>query len=283
MLYSAWKPGTPHGRLPNVRVRVDVRFGESIELAEANGLRSAVDFGRTAYPDRGLVTADIAGGMMAYAGPDSPFNQAMGIGFRAPLTQPDVDEIVDFYRSRNAAAKVALSPMANLEAPSLLARRGFTVEEYANVMALDASEIRCERDSRVETCSVPATWAYASAKSFADGAEPDDAMLFISELMAAHPGVAALMIRDKGEIAATACFALENGGIGALFAASTSPQSRGKGFQMALIRDRLARARESGATVVRAAAAVGSTSERNFRRYGFTPLYTRTTWALPRN
>jgi len=150
-----------------------------------------------------------------------------------------------------------------------------------NVMALDASEIRCERDSRVQVCSIPATWAYASAKSFADDAEPDDAMLFVSELMAAHPRVTALMILDKGELAATACYALEAGGIAALFAASTSPQSRGKGLQTALIRDRLARAREDGATVVRAAAAVGSTSERNFRRYGFTPLYTRTMWTLP--
>lgn len=263
-------------------VKIDRAFCETIELAEASGLRSAVDFGRTAYPDRGLVTADIAGGMMAYAGPDSPFNQAIGIGFRTPLTQRDVDEIVAFYSSRNTAAKVALSPLANVEAPSLLAKRGFMVEEHSNVMAIGVSEIRCERDARVETCNVPATWAYASAKSFADGAEPDDAMLFVSELMAAHPTVTALMIRDKGEIAATACFALESGGIGALFAASTSPQSRGKGFQTALIRDRLARAREAGATVVRAAAAIGSTSERNFRGFGFTPLYTRMMWMLPR-
>jgi len=87
-------------------MRVDRAFCASIELAEANGLRSAVDFGRTAYPDRDLVTADIAGGMMAYAGPDSPFNQAMGIGVRTPLTERDVDAIVDFYRSRNTAAKV---------------------------------------------------------------------------------------------------------------------------------------------------------------------------------
>lgn len=226
-------------------LKIDVAFCESIELAEAAGLRSAVEFGRTAYPDRGLITEDIAGGMMAYAGPDSPFNQAQGLGIRAPLTERDIETIVDFYHSRSTAARIILTPLANIEASVLVARRGFVMEEFTNTMALDLSDAAFERDARVDVCSDPKLWSYHSARAFGNGAEPDEPMLFISELMAAHPNVAPLMLRENGSIAATACFALENSGIAALFAASTAPEFRGRGYQSALISDRLARAREA--------------------------------------
>jgi GNAT superfamily N-acetyltransferase len=261
-------------------LKIDVAFCESIELAEAAGLRSAVQFGRGAYPDRGLLTEDVAGGMMAYAGADSPFNQAQGIGIRVPVSERDIDTIVEFYHSRSTAARIILTPLANLEASSLVARRGFVIEEFSNTMSLDLSDVQLERDARVEVCTDPKVWSYHSARAFGNGGEPDEPMLFIGELMAAHPNVVPLMVREDGAIAATACFAVENNGIAALFAASTAPEYRGRGYQSALICDRLARAREAGARVVRAGAMVGSASERNFRRYGFTPLFTRSTWIL---
>jgi hypothetical protein len=67
-------------------------------------------------------------------------------------------------------------------------------------------------------------------------------------------------------------------GCAALFAGSTMAAFRNRGWQIAMIRDRIARARDEGARWMRATARPTSTSERNFIRCGFQTLYTRTLW-----
>ncbi len=63
-----------------------------------------------------------------------------------------------------------------------------------------------------------------------------------------------------------------------LFGGSTLTSFRKHGLHGALIRERIAQARDAGARFMRAGATPGSTSERNFQRCGFVTLYTRTLW-----
>ena len=158
--------------------------------------------------------------------------------------------------------------------------RGFVIEEYENALCADLAAASAARDARVEVPGDHKAWAEYSARGFSQNGEPDEPLVFAALLMASHPQVTPLLLRVNGVAATTGCLAVEDDGIAAFFASSTLAESRGRGYHRAMIEDRLARAKVAGATLVRATAGVGTTSERNFRRCGFDVLYTRSTWAL---
>lgn len=259
---------------------IDLDFCKRIERAEARGIRSAVEHGRDAFPERGLFVTEIAGASVCFAGVDSPFSQTVGLGIDGDVEDSDIEAIIDVYRSRGAQTRIIASPAAGEALVRKLAGFGFQLDEYANQLVADLADVRARRDSRVEVCTDANAWAQHSARAFEDGNEPSEALRFISLLMATHPSVRPLVLRENGEIATTACVAVEEDGIAALFATSTKPEARGRGYQTAIIQDRLARAIEAGATIARAGAKPGSSSERNFRGCGFSVLYTRTEWIL---
>jgi GNAT superfamily N-acetyltransferase len=259
-------------------MNIDADFCRRIERAEARGWRSALEFGRDALPDRGLIVTGIGGATVCFSGPDSFFSQTVGIGIDSEVTDEDIEAIAEFYNSRGTDARIIATPIAGDELARKFIAHGFTIEEYENALAGDLTQMKGERDERVEVCSDPELWAQKSARAFEDGNDPGEALLFGSFLMASHPNVSALALRENGHIVTTGCIALEPDSIAGLFATSTAPAARGRGYQTALIRDRIARAREGGSRIARATAKPGTPSERNFRRCGFQVLYTRATW-----
>ena len=262
-------------------MKYDVELCKTLEAAETFGLRSAVSHAMEAFTERNIALEEIAGATVAYIEPGSPFNQATGAGLNCTVTDVDLDRITAFYHSRGETARVEVSPVCDPELPRKLAQRGYVIEEYENALAADLTEIAGRRDSRVEVCEDVEEWALVSGRGFGDGAEPDEPMRFIGVLMATHPSVIPLVLRENGKAVATACLGIEFDGVAGFFATATAPEARGKGHQSALIADRIARAKELGKTVARVTTKIGTTSERNFRRFGFTPVFTRTMWALP--
>ena len=178
------------------------------------------------------------------------------------------------------SARISASPIAGEDLVRLLLQRGFTLDEYANSLVADLTKVRAARDPRVERCREPGAWAEASARAFCEGTDPAEPLVFVGQIMATHPEVEPLVIREGERIVTTGCWAPKPDGIAALFATSTSPDARGKGYHTALIADRLARAIESGAVIARAGAKPASISEENFRKHGFEVLYTRSEWVL---
>lgn len=261
-------------------MRIDVDFCKRIERAEARGLRGAIEHGRTAFPDRDLLVTEIGGATVCFAGADSPFSQTLGVGIDTEFSGRDVEAIVEFYHSRATSARVYTSPVAGEALSSEFARRGFEVEEYVALLAANLTEVTGQRDARIDVCNDEQLWANRSALAFNDGKAVPEPMLLIGRIMASHPTVTPLALHENGQIVTTGCMALEDDGIAAFFATSTMPQARGRGYQAAMIGDRIARAREAGALIVRAGAKPGSASERNFRRAGFEVLYTQTVWIL---
>lgn len=262
-------------------MKIDLDFCKRIERAEARGWHSALDYGRDAFPERDLAVTEIGGATVCFAG-DSFFSQTVGIGIDSNVRDEDLDAIAEFYHSRGVPARIISTPIAGDELARMLIRHGFTIEEYENALAGDLTQIHGERDSRVEVWSEPKEWAEFSARAFEDGKDPGDGLLFGSFMMASHPNVIALALRENGEVMTTGCIANEPDSIAGLFATSTALSARGRGYQTALIQDRIARAREAGSTIARATAKPGTASERNFRRAGFEVLYSRTTWVRPR-
>lgn len=225
-------------------MNIDADLCRRIERAEALGWRSALEYGRDAFPDRGLIVTDIGGATVCFSGPDSFFSQTVGIGIDSEVTDEAIEATAEFYHSRNTDARIIATPIAGDDLARQLIAHGFTIEEYENALAGDLTQIDGKRDKRLEICDDPRLWAEKSARAFEDGDDPGDALLFGSYLMASHPNVLALALRENGDIVTTGCIALEPDSIAGFFATSTTPAARGRGYQTALIRDRIARAHE---------------------------------------
>jgi len=73
-----------------------------------------------------------------------------------------------------------------------------------------------------------------------------------------------------------------NDGVALLAGASTVPESRKQGAQLALLESRLRHAAESGCDLAMMGAQPGSASQRNAERHGFRIAYTRIKWRLAR-
>ena len=71
-----------------------------------------------------------------------------------------------------------------------------------------------------------------------------------------------------------------NRDVALLAGASTTPENRKRGAQLALLDARLRFAAEHGAELAMMVALPGSGSHRNAERHGFRVTYTRTKWQL---
>jgi hypothetical protein len=135
------------------------------------------------------------------------------------------------------------------------------------------------RDERINVATDLDAWIRASVAGFAGRKNNvhDDSL---ARVLVSSPRTIALEARENGAIVATSVMSVR-GECASLFAGSVLPEHRHRGWQIAMVRDRIARAREAGARIIHAAAAPAGISERNFHRCGFTTLYTRTRWDRP--
>ncbi|HVR46594.1 MAG TPA: GNAT family N-acetyltransferase [Candidatus Binatia bacterium] len=257
-------------------------LAEAIRRAEIAGIRCGLDTARRLRPDTGVAGVEIAGGLAAFFGPESPVSEAFGVGTSAPVTAAEIAAITEFYESRASTARVFVSPLAHPTLGVGLAAAGYAPAEYENVLASGTFEPYARRDDRLRAAADLHAWARASAAAFLDGGAvtPEDEHLALT--IAASDGVTAVEGIEDGSIVATGAMDVR-GDCAALFAASTMPGFRGRGWHLALIADRIARARDAGARFLRATARPGSVSERNFHRCGFTTLYTRLLWERKRD
>ncbi len=252
-------------------------FARAIERCEIEGARACVESARRIAPESGAELLDIAGGVAAFAGIDSPLSEATGLAMDAPVTASEIERLTRFYRSRETAAAVLVNPFADPSLPQRLADAGYRPAEYQSALAADLSAIEGRHDERIAPSADSGIWAEASARGFLDGAVPPPEFALVGRIVAEAAGVVALAGRNAGAVVATGAMDVA-GAMAGLFASSVLPAFRRQGWQSALILDRVARAKAAGARYARAAAAPGSASEANFRRLGFQVLYTRTLW-----
>ena len=257
-------------------------LADTIRREEIAGIRCGLETARRLRPDAGIESVEVAGGLAAFMGRESPLSEAFGIGTFAPVAAGDVAEITEFYESRASTPRVFVSPLADRTLGIELAAAGYAPVEYENVLASNAFEPHALRDQRIRAAPNMQAWARASAGGFLDGGTVTADDEFLALTIAGSEGVVAVEAVDGGAIVATGAMDVR-GECSALFAASTLPGFRGAGWHLALIRDRIARARDAGARFMRATARPGSTSERNFHRCGFTTLYTRALWERKRD
>jgi GNAT superfamily N-acetyltransferase len=250
---------------------------ETIRRAEIAGIRCGMETARRLRPGAAVASVEVAGGIAVFMGSESPLSEAFGVGTLAPVTPEDVATITEFYESRRSTPRVFVSPLAHPTLGTALAAAGYVPTEYENVLVSNTFGPYARRDARIRAAADLQEWAIASAGGFLDGGSVTADDEFLALTLASSEGVIPVEALDGGTIVATG--ALDVRGVcAALFAASTLPASRGQGWHLALIADRIARARDAGARLMRATARPGSASERNFHRCGFTTLFTRSWW-----
>jgi hypothetical protein len=248
----------------------------SIERAEVAELEHLLLNARKQFPEILPDAVQIGGGVAIYAGVDSPLSEATGIGIDSRAGKAEVDALTRYYAERDMSARVRVSPLADGNFVRALVSRGFEPLEYENLLVADLAALDTQRDVRVENARNLLAWSRASAEAFAKR-EPTAKEVQVAALICTVPENTPLEVREGNTIVATACMSV-NGDVASFFAASTQSARRGRGLHRAMVADRMARAVELGAKLARVTASPATSSEQNFRRAGFVPVYTRTTW-----
>lgn len=200
------------------------------------------------------------------------------MGACGSVSASDIATITEFYESRGATPMVFVTPAAHPSLQRELVAAGYAAgEREQSLLASDDLVSHAQSDARIGRAHDLAAWAGASAMGFLEREELESGDDVIALILATTEGTIALEVRQRGKIIATGAMSV-NDEHATLFAGSTHTAFRRQGWHTALIRHRVARAREAGAKLVRAAAGPGSASEQNFVRCGFVRLYTRVLW-----
>ena len=224
---------------------------------------------------------EVAGAYAMFDGAGSPLTQTFGLGVFQPITETDLDELEDFFRSRGANVAHEVCPLADASVFTLFNERGYRPIEFSNVLYRPiATDLSLQANERVKVRLAEKTemklWADTALEGWSEFPEVADFMRELGQL-AAHSESLSFLAETDGEAVATGSLIIA-GDVALLAGASTIPAARRQGAQLALLEGRLRYAATQGCTVGMIVALPGSGSQRNAERHGFRIAYTRTKW-----
>lgn len=276
-----------------------------IELAEA---RLAADFGELARRWRDdVLVASIGGTCAVYAGPGEPFNKLAGLGFSAPLDEDALGRLERDFDARRAPLQIEFASLADSSIPPVLARRGYELVNFENVLGIalplsrrEASgEAETRREAEEEGAGIVVTEAAADeTREWIDtvirGFEaPDtfdgpashetfarDALERVFSGLSDVRGFRRYLARRDGTVAGGGAIRVSDG-LAQLAGAATLPEHRRRGVQSALLHERLLDAARAGCDLAVVTTQPGSKSQENVQKAGFELLYTRAILVRP--
>ena len=266
---------------------VDLPLARRLERAEGKSSVGFVEASAKSVPERQAEWADIAGACALFDGPASPITQTFGLGMVRPPTAADFDALEAFFRDRGAPVFHEVSPLADPATLTLLNERGYQPFEFTSILFRPiGGEIRLGRplNPRVRARPVRAdefgVWTETAARGWSETPGLDELFRDLGRITAAWTGAVAFLAELDGRPIAAGNLSL-NDGVAHLAGASTVPEARNQGAQLALLDARLRYAAEHGCDLALMGAAPGSASQRNAERHGFRIAYTRIKWRLP--
>jgi ribosomal protein S18 acetylase RimI-like enzyme len=264
-----------------------------IELAEGE-LAAAFANQARAWRDDVLV-APIGGTQAVFGGPGEPFNKLAGLGFGGPIEERALAEIEREFDARQAPLQVELAALADNGIAPMLARRGYDLVNFENVLgvrlagerleqwsrtAADTPEIAVERSGSDEA----RTWVDVTITGFEapdtfDGPASHErfsreALERVYSGLADVPGFRRYLARRAGVVSGSGAIRIFDG-LAQFCGAATLPAHRRRGVQSALLRARLLDAAHAGCDLAVVTTQPGSKSQENVQRAGFELLYTR--------
>ena len=266
----------------------DVALAARIERAECRLLADCAAAAARRRPDSRTFVQELAGGVVIYAGPDSPFNKLAGLGFEGALDEERLAEVERAFAERGAPAQAEVAVLGDPFVSALLTRRGYVLENFENVLGLrlpaanlsdigagigvsvaDETDHDAWLDVIVAGFASPDTQGVPSHEAFSREVMDRD----IGDMVTASGFVRYLAYRD-GVVGGGASLRLWDG-VAQLCGAPTAPAHRRRGVQTALLAARLADAARQGCDIAVVTTQPGSKSQQNVQRQGFELLYTR--------
>ena len=288
-------------------VFADAPLAKRLETTEGHGNAAFIDAQARREPYSGATRTTIAGTLAMFAGVGSPITQTFCLGIHQRPDDRDFDAIERFFTSRGSPVFHEVSPHAGAEVFATLAGRGYKPIELSNVMYLpldrparpDAAPAwsrrsspdlsRAEADASTGPTVNPRLRIRTVDRSEADWygtvaargwSEMPEVVPFIQGFARSSVEVATCFVAElDGPAIATAALFVHDG-VALLAGASTVPEGRRNGAQLALLDARLRLAVSQGCDLAMMVAAPGSASQRNAERNGFRVAYTRTKWQL---
>ena len=260
----------------------DVDLARRLERAEGHANREFVETRARLFPEVGAEWIEVAGAYAMYDGAASLLTQTFGLGMFEETTSADMDRIENFYRERGAPVFHEISPLADASLLPLLNERGYQPLEFTSVMfrpiSVEGDDLPAPRNDTINVRIVGEDehelWAQTAARGWSEFTEFADQILELSRVSAKRAGASSFLAEIEGEPIATGGMGIYDGVL-LLAGASTVPEGRRQGAQMALLHSRLRFAAERGCDVAMMCAQPGSTSQRNAERNGFRIAYTR--------
>jgi GNAT superfamily N-acetyltransferase len=261
----------------------DLELARKLERAEGENTRSFVETRARIAPARGATWTEVGGTLAMFDGVGSPVTQTFGLGLFSEVTSGDLETLEEFFTSRGAEIHHEVSPLAGFPLFATLANRGYRPIELTSVMFRPLADITLDaainpriRVRRVESDEA-GLFISVAARGWSDTPEVVPFLLDLSEVFAARPGGTSFVAELDGAAIAAGALGLANG-VALLAGASTVPEGRRQGAQLALLEARLRFARDAGCELAMMGAAPGSGSQRNAERHGFRIAYTRVKW-----
>jgi hypothetical protein len=265
----------------------DKNLAQKLERTEGSANAAFVGARAEISPASGAEWIEVAGTYAMFDGTESPLTQTFGLGVFDEITGAELDKIETFFRRHGAPVFHEVSPLAGLALVTLLNERGYQPVELSSVMfqSIDAAnmldlELNAEIKTRVIEPGQEETWARTSANGWAtEGEGLADFIFNFGRISAITKGGFPFLAELEGEpISAGMLFIYDD--IALFGGASTIPEGRRKGGQLALLDARLKFAAEKGCKIAMMCALPGSQSQRNAEKNGFRIAYTRTKWML---
>ncbi len=258
----------------------DLALARRLEGADAAKYADYAHARPNVVPDLNPAVLPVAGGIAVYAGDNSPYSRAVGLGLHGPLAEAEFGRVAGFYRGYGIPGQVSLCPLADGSLVELVNRARYQIEMFMHAWyrALGPGE----------TFPAPASGILARPirpdevdlwvrVAFGGGLDSDDALPHRTAIIAAYPYMAhtTCYLAWLDGVPAGAATLAAHDGVASLFGASTRPCCRNRGVQAALLTLRLADAMAAGCDLALVHTEPGSPSQRNIERLGFRLAYTK--------
>lgn len=271
--------------MPPSPLLVDHALSARLESAEGLSGADFVAARAEVAPHVGATWQEFGGAYVLFDGPASPVTQTFGLGMSGPVTPELLDEIEAFYAARSTPVFHEVSPLADDGALAMLSARGYAPIELTSVMyrelhpdsaiAPDASgSLVTVRRAEPEDHEA---WIDTAVAGWAEFVEYASAIRELSRITVARASARSYLAELAGRPVATGALGICKG-VALLAGASTIPEARRQGAQLALLNARLRDALLAGCDIAMMCARPGSASQRNAERHGFRIAYTRIKW-----
>jgi hypothetical protein len=265
---------------------VDLVLARRLERAEGMANAAYVDARREVDPQVGAAWIEVAGVLAMFDGAISPITQTFGLGLFESFTAFQLDQIEEFFSRRGSPTSHEVSAFAPASILNLISARGYSPIEASTVLVRPTATTSPPGSGRITvrvvTDSETKLWARVAGEGWSSESQELAAFvegfgLIIGRTRGAHCFLAEL----DGDPIAAAALNVSNG-VALLAGASTIPDARRQGAQLALLQARLAFAADRQIELAMVVTQPGSASQRNAERQGFRPVYTRSKWQLNR-